>query len=81
MALKDWTKKKGDWLPYYVGKNGWIIETTQRQDRDGKNAFLYGATIYNHLSLGTGRNKKILFKEVRDDKLLKKKIEDYMRSH
>jgi hypothetical protein len=78
MATKDW-RIDGDF--YVNDKTGWVIGTTQRQDRDGKNAFLYGATIYNNKSLGTARNKKVLFKEIRSERLLTKKIKAYMRSH
>jgi len=75
--IKGWKKWENGW----VSKNGLVITMTQRQDRDGRNAFLYGATIYNRNSLGTGRNKKILFKEIRNLELLKKKVINYMRSH
>ena len=77
VRIKGWKK----WSKGWSGKGGNTITLTQRQDRDGRNAFLYGAKIRNDKSLGTGRKTKTLFKEVRNEKLLRKKVSSFIRKH
>lgn len=58
---------------------GDILEIEQRQDRDGKNAFLYRAIETNRSSLGTARGKRKIIAKGRNEDSVLKKIKEYTR--
>jgi len=84
-ALKNWIKKKkriNNWEGnYWQNKQGDVISIEWIQDKDGKNAFMHKAVKVDLSSIGTARGKRTIIAKGRNEKLVMKKLKEYMKKY